>query len=191
MTVALAWEPLAELLEDGLAARVEAHWQEVGRNKDLIPWSVDWAKYQALEDQSVLRILAARSPAGKLLGYNAFFVQPHLHYSTTRFAINDAIYLTPGERGSTGIGVRLILEAERGLKPQDGSVVKIVYHAKTYVHLGDDDSLERIEGLMQIEQDYGVRIPDDVDVPDTVGGILTLLGYAPEETLHAKVLGGR
>lgn len=128
----LAWEPLAGLLDDGLADLVFAHHAEVGVHQREMPLECDWDKYQTLEDQSILRTLAARL-AGKLIGYNSFMVLPHLHYRSTPHAMGDAIYVTKRYR-HTGAGIALIERAERDLadlvKPQ---LCRIIYHDKAFL----------------------------------------------------------
>lgn len=127
------WEPLAVLLEDGLAAIVCAHWDEVAVHPDKMPLAVDWDKYQDLEDKGILKVMGARR-GDKLIGYSSFMVMPHLHYSTTLHAANDAIYVDPAERG---VGIKLIRESERALaelaKP---GWCRILYHAKFHVEAG-------------------------------------------------------
>jgi GNAT superfamily N-acetyltransferase len=128
--VEIAFEPLSSLLDAGLAAIVERHWQEVGLHKDKMPLDVDWEKYHVLEDQGFLRLISAR--AGDLLvGYASFLVLPHLHYAQTLHALNDAIYVAPEYRG---VGVRLIRAAEKMLaEAYVPRRVRIVYHLKTAV----------------------------------------------------------
>lgn len=130
--LAFGWEPLAVLLEDGLAAIVAKHWREVAVHPDTMPLAVDWDKYQDLEDKGILRVMSARR-GDKLIGYSSFMVMPHLHYATTLHAANDAIYVDPSERGA---GIRLIRESEKALaelaKP---GWVRIVYHTKYHVEL--------------------------------------------------------
>jgi len=127
MSVVCAWEPLAALLDDGLHAIVEKHWHEVGVHKEDVPLSVDYEKYRTLEAQGILKLISARQ-GDRLVGYASFLVLPHLHYSRTLHALNDAIFVDPAVRGA---GIKLIREAERGLADmaRPGSV-RIVYHVK-------------------------------------------------------------
>lgn len=131
---AIAWEPLASLLDDGMADLVREHWEEVGVHKDEMPLAVDWDKYQRLEDEGMLRVLGARR-GKRLVGYNSFMVMPHIHYSGTMHALGDAIFVTTPARRS-GVGVRLIQVAERLLAEiARPGYVRIVYHDKAHLEL--------------------------------------------------------
>jgi GNAT superfamily N-acetyltransferase len=159
LTVACAWEPLAALLDDGLHAIVEKHWHEVGVHKEDVPLAVDYDKYRALEAQGILKLMAARQ-GERLVGYASFIVMPHLHYSRTLHALNDAIFVDPSVRGA---GIRLIREAERGLAEMARpGCVRIVYHVKEHV--------EAARG--------------------TLGGVFRHLGYGAFETSYDKVVRG-
>lgn len=181
--LAFAWEPLAALLDDGLDAMVKGHWREVGVHQDAMPVDVDWEKYHDLERSGALRLMGARQDA-ELVGYSSFIVVPHLHYVTTRHALNDAIYVVPKARGE--IGVRLVVEAERALVAE--GVRRIVYHAKEHIRLGTGDSLDMIETLVELEAEYGIKIPQDA-TGDTVGAVLEALGYASFEICYDKMVG--
>jgi GNAT superfamily N-acetyltransferase len=128
------WEPLATLLDDGMADLVRQHHAEVGVYKKQMPLDVNWEEYQAKEDQGMLHTLGGRIN-GKLVGYNAFFVTPHIHYWSTLHALGDAIYVLPKHRRS-GIGILLIDKAERDLveraKP---GWLRIWYHDKVDLKL--------------------------------------------------------
>lgn len=100
-----------------------AHWQEIALNRDLIPLAPDWPAYEALEAAGVLRIFTARD-GGRLVGYFAVFVRPHLHYRDTIFAVNDVIYLAPEHRRGWA-GPRLIQFAERCLRDDGVTVLAI------------------------------------------------------------------
>lgn len=107
----LAWERLAEALEDGLEALVREHWDVVAVHREIMPLAVDWAGYQAKEDAGVLKLLVARRD-GALVGYNSFFfLDGHPHYMTTPHALGDGIFVTKA-LWHTGLGGRLIDKAE-------------------------------------------------------------------------------
>ena len=76
------------------------HWQEVSWYKDKIPYSPDWDKYYAMEDAGMLHIVTARDE-GKLVGYYVSVVNSGLHYSETKFAMCDALFVDPDYRGGT------------------------------------------------------------------------------------------
>jgi GNAT superfamily N-acetyltransferase len=151
------WESLAALRDEGLAEIIAKHWDEVGVHKDDVPLAIDWERYHKLEKDGILRLMAARR-AEKLVGYASFLVLPHLHYSTTLHAMNDAIYVDPSVRG---IGIKLIRAAEKLLaelaRPRP---VRILYHAKLHV-----------------EEERG-----------TLARVFEALGYKAFETSHDKVV---
>ena len=133
MTLDLAWEPLAAMLDDGLADLVRAHWDEVGVFKEQMPLDVDWDGYRRQEMLGNLRLLGARIDE-KLIGYNSFFVLPgHLHYKSTPHAMGDAIYVKPENRKS-GAGPLMIIEAEAAIaKLYAPRFVRFVYHDKAFL----------------------------------------------------------
>lgn len=93
------------------------HWEEIAGNKDTIPLSPRWDRYEAMDKLGLLHITTARDETsdGKMLGYLLYIVMPHLHYSTSLTALGDVLYLVPEARlGTTGI--RLIKIAEDSLK---------------------------------------------------------------------------
>lgn len=125
-----AWEPLAALLDDGLAEIVATHWDEVAVHREEMPLSVDWEGYAEDEERGLLRLMSARR-GEELVGYASYFVIKHRHYSTTIHALNDAIFVLPGVRGA---GIGLIRAVEKSLAAQASPRwVRIVYHAKMHV----------------------------------------------------------
>ena len=128
------WEPLSILLDDGLAELVRQHWEEVGVHKDEMPLACNWDRYQNLEDQDILKILAVRAD-GDFIGYNSFLYLPNLHYDTTDFANGDAIYVLRARR-SSGAGLALIDRAERHIAElANGRWCRIIYHDRHGVEL--------------------------------------------------------
>jgi hypothetical protein len=134
------WEGVDSALSDGLEDLLAAHWEEVALNRDDIPLAVDWSRYRQLERMGVLKALSMRK-AGRLVGYNVFFVQPPIHYSTSVWAVNDILYLTPAERRGMA-GARMIREAERRFFGEM-KLAQIIYHTKLHLKLG---ARERVLG---------------------------------------------
>lgn len=156
----IAFEPLNDLLADGLEEMLFEHWQEVGLDHDAVPLAPDWEHYRLMEKQGIFRIVAMRE-AGALIGYSAFLVNRHLHYRHTLHAVNDYFWLAPDRRrGWTG--VRLFRECERLMRGM--GVVKLMYHIKPHVMLGSTKS-------------------------GTAGDILLRLGYRHAEDCYSKILG--
>lgn len=149
-----------EAIKDGFEDLAALHWEEVALDKDAIPLAPDWDKYRWLEKHGILRSVIARR-AGRLIGYDVFFVQPSMHYSTSIWAVNDILYLDPEERRGMA-GVRLILQSEALLKSL--GVRKVLYHTKLHVHLGHGKA-------------HG-----------TVGDLLVKLGYKHVEDVLAKMI---
>lgn len=175
----------------GLEALQAAHWREVAVDKDKIPLSVDWNRYVATEEAGAFMAFAM-SDGDALVGYNAFFTNRHFHYSTTVFAVNDVIYVRPENRGLDGI--RFILSAEKELAGL--GVRKILYHSKEHVFFagatrgsGAIDSLDNLDRLMELEEEFRVEFPHGFGAEDlTFGGLLKMIGYTKEETTWGKLL---
>jgi len=154
----LNWEPILPLLEEGLADMLLNHWVEVALDKTTIPLDPDWERVYALEQEGKFYAAVLRRE-GKMVGYNAFAVYPHVHYKSTLHAFNDVVYVDPAERGFAG--VKLI----RGVEPMLHAlgVKKVIYHTKLHVHVG------RADGV--------------------VGDLLDRLGYRHFENLYCKAIG--
>jgi hypothetical protein len=156
--LSLQWEPVQRLLDDGLEELLLRHWNEVALDKDAIPLDPDWQRIWQLESQGVFWAAALRKD-GRLIGYNAFCVHPHIHYRSTLHAVNDVIFVDPAERGLAG--VRLIKGTERLLAEM--GVKKAIYHTKLHVEIGHDQKL--------------------------VGDLLAKMGYKHFENLYCKMIG--
>jgi len=154
----LRWEPIQALLEEGIEELLRNHWVEVAMDKDSIPLDPDWDRVFALEDVGEFAAAALRRN-GKLIGYNAFAIYPHVHYKSTLHAFNDVVYVDPAERGIAG--VRLVRGVEPMLKAL--GVKKVIYHTKLHVHVGHSEGL--------------------------VGDLLGRLGYKHFENLYCKLIG--
>lgn len=188
---AFAWEPLDALLDDGIAEAVEAEWREVAAHKGDMPLAVDWGQYRKLEAAGILKVMALRED-DRLVGFNSFMVMPHLHYSQTIHAMNDAIYVRPDSRGLSGL--RLILGAERALRAFAAPrPIRVIYYTKETVILrrGSGDSLDMLDDLLDLEAEFGVKFDKDIAplVEGTVGDVLNILGYRPFETAYDKMVG--
>lgn len=155
-----AFETIAQAQASGVADLLALHWEEVALNKDAVPLAPDWQRYRLLESAGVLKSVVMRQ-GGQLVGYDVFFVQPTLHYSTCVWALNDILYLAPEHRRGRA-GILLIDAAERMLR--EIGVQKVIYHTKLHLDLG------RHTG------------------GDTVGRLLTHRGYAHIENVWAKML---
>ena len=91
------WEPLTNLLAEGLEDLGACHWEEVEHDKKEVPFALDIASGIAMEKSGAFRIAALRRDQ-ELVGYCAF-IFGSLHAFRTRQAFLDAIYVVPEARG--------------------------------------------------------------------------------------------
>lgn len=123
--IAFQRELLCEVVEE-VQPLLERHYLELTRHKDVVKLAPRWPQYAAMEQAGCFVVLTARDD-GKLAGYNAFFVQPHMHYEGLSTATNDVFWLEPEyRRGVTAL--RFLRFCEDHLKAQ--GVMKLVYHCK-------------------------------------------------------------
>ena len=125
-----AVEPFSKIIDEARPL-LEAHWLEIGLDRDIIPLDIDYEKYLQLNANANLIIVTARQE-GVLVGYIAAILSSHLHYHSTLFATLDVFYLKPEFRKGLN-GVNLFLEMQRALKWRD--VRKVIGQTK----LGDKD----------------------------------------------------
>jgi GNAT superfamily N-acetyltransferase len=116
-------------IQPELQILAELEYAELGQPFPLLP---DWQRLRALEAAGKTLLLTVRS-AGALIGANLMLVDTHIHYCSTRVAINDALFLREEYRRGR-IGIKLINFAEIALRAQ--GVQAIFYHAKPLNHLG-------------------------------------------------------
>ena len=151
---------IGEARAAGLDDLLISHWSEVETNTDEIPLDLNWPLYLHNERMGMYRALGAyRGP--KLVGYNAFFVQPTLHHQQTIHAFNDVIFLDQAERKGL-LGARLIKTAEPWLR--GFGVRLIVYETKEAPHF-----------------EHG-------KARGTLSRLLENLGYPERARLHEKLL---
>lgn len=88
-TLALCWDEGQELLQE--------HWREIALNRDQIVLAPDLASYQDMERRGQLLLVTMRVE-GKLVGYHASLIRPHLHYRHSLTAFTDVFYVKPEHR---------------------------------------------------------------------------------------------
>lgn len=103
------FEPLADLLADGLARLAKRSWQESWGASGL-HFNPDWQRYQRMEQAQLLRMVAVRA-GGALVGYASLMLHPNLHDRTALCAVVQDVFLLPEmRRGCAGIKLfRLII----------------------------------------------------------------------------------
>jgi GNAT superfamily N-acetyltransferase len=97
------------------------HYDENAPIKRVFKQDLDWSKYMEAQDKGEFFLVTARIGLGKMVGYMAMFLQPHLHYKQTKVARDDAHYLMPEYRGQ-GAGKAMIAFAEKMAAERGASV---------------------------------------------------------------------
>lgn len=192
----IAWEPLDTLLDEGIEDLVRAEWEEVSVDRERMPLALDWDEYRKLEELHMFRCLGCRRD-DKLIGFSSFvLLKGHMHYKMTPHALNDAIYVSPTERGITGI--RLLLEAERQIRALYApGIVRVLYYSKDDIVFGRRatdaglDSLDAAAEVIALMDEFDVELPQ-MDPPTTgsLGDLLAYIGYKRFETAYGKFIGG-
>lgn len=127
--VRFQWEPLRVLLkEPNINDLLNEHWRELGVHQTKMPLDPDYARMIAAEDMGYFKVWTARD--GKtLVGYMAFFIQPHLHFKSTITAVEDLYLLTASHRkGMTGY--RMFVTAIDALKAHGAQ--RLYLHCKVH-----------------------------------------------------------
>lgn len=134
-----------------IASEIEAvaafHWQDLALDKLHFERDLDHEAYRNLEALGRLHVVTARD-GENLVGYAIWFVMPHhLHYkSSGSIALADMYFILRDYRKG-GLGVRLILESERGLRAR--GVIRA--HSSCKVH---EDNSEFFELLGWSKTDF-------------------------------------
>jgi hypothetical protein len=124
--ISFAKELLCEVVQEAQPL-LERHYEELTKHKEVVKLDPQWDQYASLERLERFVVFTARDE-GNLVGYNAFFVQPHMHYAGLLVAQNDVFWLCEEvRRGTTAL--RFLRYSEDALKKMD--VRKIVYHCKS------------------------------------------------------------
>lgn len=136
------WHELQPLLEQ--------HFEEISANPD-IPLEVEYAKYEAMENAGSFILFTARED-GALIGYAAYFIAGNLHYSSSKQATQDVLFLRKDKRKGFA-GIKLIKFADKVLA-ENG--VQVVYHHVKVAH-NFGLILERM-GYNKVEYIYSKRL---------------------------------
>lgn len=123
--ISFARELLCEVVQEVQPLLID-HYEELTKRKDVVKLDPQWDQYALLEKLDRFVVFTARDD-GNLVGYNAFFVQAHMHYAGLKVAQNDVFFLVDDyRRGTTAL--RFLRYTEDALKRID--VRKVVYHCK-------------------------------------------------------------
>lgn len=133
-------ETFASVFEEAIPL-LHSHYREIAHFHD-IPLSPDVEFYSRVEASDRLWLFTARAPSliqrddptkllgvgpGRLIGYSCFFVGPNPHYSSSKQAVNDVIYVDPSYRLGR-VGIKLVDYAEDMLSREGVQVIS--YHVK-------------------------------------------------------------
>lgn len=120
-----ARELLCEVVQEAQPL-LDLHYRELCLHRDVIKLDPMWREYALLEQLERFVVFTAREE-GQLVGYNAFFLNRHLHYGGFTVAQNDVLFLHPqARRGTTAL--RFIDWCEQKL--WDAAADKLTYHIK-------------------------------------------------------------
>lgn len=101
MLSAFAVEPLSVALVAEMAPLLIMHWREVAQFKD-IELAPAFAAYLERQEAGNLRVFTVRV-LEKLHGYAVFFVQLNPHYTTSKQASADVLFIHPEVRARTAM----------------------------------------------------------------------------------------
>lgn len=105
---------------------LQMHRDELATAKHLMEVAPNLAAYRALEECGALLALIAYLDE-EIAGYSINFIGPHMHYSALRYAHNDALFVTPEQRGGR-LGLKLMRETERLAREKGARMM--IWHAK-------------------------------------------------------------
>lgn len=148
------WERFSAIAHELPPLFIE-HWRELALNQDVIPLDMDWDKYYRLDVEGILRVLTARLPTGKLVGYVFLMAGPHLHYKSTLWGHVDMYWMDPTVRAGW-TGVRLFKTLIAGAK-----VMKIVNLTLTTKYHFMDNRVSKLLGRLgfkPIETVHAMRL---------------------------------
>lgn len=152
MSITIWEEPLTDKLIEEVRPHLEAHYQEIAWRQDAIPLDIDVERYKLLYQHGQVVVFTAREKDLTLVGYNVYFVNPHLHYKSTLYAMNDVLYVAPGRRG-LAIAAKMLRAAEDALRARGVKVMGL--HIKD-VH--DWGALAKRQGYERVETSWFKRI---------------------------------
>lgn len=130
-----SWKAIAQEIE----AVAAYHWQELALDKLLFERDLDHERYLKMDEMGMIHVVTARAD-GKLVGYIVCFVMPHMHYKSSGLVALADMYFLLREHRIGGVGVKMFMEMERGLKLRN--VIRA--HMSCKVH---EDHTKLFEGM--------------------------------------------
>lgn len=149
--ISFARETLSEEMIAELSPILEQHYLEIAQHLD-IPLAPDFSGYWAMERAGNLRLYIARSH-GEAIGYNVCFIRHNMHYSTSKQAVQDILYVMREYRGE-GIGRKLVTYSNEQLALEG---VQVLAHHVKVKHPALGHILET-EGFDLVEYVYTKRL---------------------------------
>ena len=146
-----ACEPLSPALEEA-SDLLQEHYEELATYKGDIPLDPDYNAYRKAAKFDMLRVFTARVE-GRLVGYAVFFVRPHHHYKSTKWAQMDIVLIDKQYRNA-GLGSGLVTCIENTLKREGVHVI----HWTTKVEHPVLGLLLESFGYKHVEQGYSKRL---------------------------------
>lgn len=123
------WETLEKLLaEPNVRDLIVGYWGELSPVKH-IPLDIDWSRLLRYEAEFIYRVWTARVN-GTLAGFVSFYVQPHIYYRNTLFAVDGGHFLSPAFRDKGRIGWHMWRSAGIAMKEAGVKVVMLHDNAK-------------------------------------------------------------
>jgi hypothetical protein len=122
-------------------------------DKDGLDSDVDYQRYVKLEELEVLHCLTVRNADKGLIGYFFNMVVSHLHHKGLKACSSDMIYVLPGYRKGTGMGLALLKAGIKEMKRL--GVQKMYIAAKTGSRF---NRLLKQFGFRAIEETYSLWI---------------------------------
>ena len=152
-SVAFAADRLCPALIAELMPLLQAHYHEVAHYPD-IPLDPNWGMYAKIAENGNLRIYTARID-GVLVGYEAFFLSPSMHYRSATYACEDVLFVEKNARGAR-IGIGLMQFAHESLKA--AGVTVVMHHTKSKEGLNLAPLYRRVGGMEHVDDIWAKRL---------------------------------
>lgn len=118
-------ESLRDVIDD-VQPLLQLHYDELTLHKEVVKLDPRWDQYFLLEQLECFTVFTARDD-GRLIGYNAFFLNRHMHYGDLLVAQNDVLFVHPDARRGA-MALRFLDYSEQALRALGAH--KLGYHIK-------------------------------------------------------------